>query len=559
MGALATVLAVVVCCTMLSSLLLQERSAAGGEGHALLQKISSSALVRKIRNLEQDIAQEEVLENVQKTEQSVDLHNVRNILKQHFAKKKLPQLVQERSMEKAQERERLALQDAEKFFQPTPTHHAARRRETLPPRAMILIHDFESDDDYDAHHPMHGGSHHHHSSHGHSHHHGHEHDSHHTMHHFSEYVPPEPEHAPENHEPAMVQVVKLAVSLEITKIDFSADKQRAFSEAIAAAAGAKPDDVRIDRIKTGTSASVVVDTTVKAVKAADAQSLTADKINGELGKVGLPKATLIQGPTIQDGEEDSEDEDEGLEGDKIEVEGHHNNIALTDGTARATTVLDPACLCCGNYTCSCCGSVPNGCGCCGQVGCGCCAQAVPEVARRRETLAPRTRVQLHDILGDQLDDEEEDMTHHHHTHALHRIHDHVHHITWDNEHEDHSVEHEQHNEHEPEQHNERAYDEHVHSEYEDEGDEGDGDKIEVEGHHNNIALSEGTARSRTTIPMIDPTCLCCGNDACSCCGSAPNGCGCCGQVGCGCCAITLEQHDRGGGNTDQVFHLAHVV
>ncbi len=47
------------------------------------------------------------------------------------------------------------------------------------------------------------------------------------------------------------------------------------------------------------------------------------------------------------------------------------------------------------------------------------------MGRRRGTLAPRTRVQLHHILpvGDQLDDDE-DSHEHHHTHV-------VHHNTWD--------------------------------------------------------------------------------------------------------------------------------
>jgi hypothetical protein len=100
--------------------------------------------------------------------------------------------------------------------------------------------------------------------------------------------------------------------LPLAKIDFTADKQSKFRESIAAAAGAKPADVSIDKIESMTgrrnfgrrdlSQSVLVYIAVKAadVKEADAMatSLTADNINKALENTGLPKTTIKQAPTV---------------------------------------------------------------------------------------------------------------------------------------------------------------------------------------------------------------------------------------------------------------------
>jgi hypothetical protein len=106
-------------------------------------------------------------------------------------------------------------------------------------------------------------------------------------------------------------VIKLVLSLPITQMDFTEDKQSNFRVSIAAAAGAKPADVTIDKIEAMSrrvgrrllSESVLVYTVIKATdsKAADAiaSSLTTDKINGVLQTAGLPKATIKQTPTVE--------------------------------------------------------------------------------------------------------------------------------------------------------------------------------------------------------------------------------------------------------------------
>jgi hypothetical protein len=106
-------------------------------------------------------------------------------------------------------------------------------------------------------------------------------------------------------------VIKLVLSLPITKSEFTTDKQSKFRVSIAAAAGTKPADVTIDKIETMSrrvgrrllSESVLVYTAVKAsdAKAADtvASSLTTDKINGVFLNAGLPKATIKQTPTVE--------------------------------------------------------------------------------------------------------------------------------------------------------------------------------------------------------------------------------------------------------------------
>ena len=110
-------------------------------------------------------------------------------------------------------------------------------------------------------------------------------------------------------EGAATHVVKLTLSLPLTKNEFTTDKQSKFRESIAAAAGAKTADVTIDRIDTIVNVGrrllseyVLVYTSVMAsdAKAADAManSLTVDKINESLDNAGLPKATLKQAATV---------------------------------------------------------------------------------------------------------------------------------------------------------------------------------------------------------------------------------------------------------------------
>jgi hypothetical protein len=108
-------------------------------------------------------------------------------------------------------------------------------------------------------------------------------------------------------------VIKLVLSLpiSITQIDFTEDKQSKYRVSIAAAAGAKPADVTIDKIEAMSrragrrllSESVLVYSVIKAsdAKTADtmASSLTTNKINGAMENAGLPKVTIKQGPTVE--------------------------------------------------------------------------------------------------------------------------------------------------------------------------------------------------------------------------------------------------------------------
>ena len=91
-------------------------------------------------------------------------------------------------------------------------------------------------------------------------------------------------------------VVKLSLSLAITKDDFDDAKQAKFMESIARAAGASPADVAIDNIEALSSVrrrllalGVRIDVSVKAKDKASADamgaSLTVGNINDELSKV----------------------------------------------------------------------------------------------------------------------------------------------------------------------------------------------------------------------------------------------------------------------------------
>jgi hypothetical protein len=106
-------------------------------------------------------------------------------------------------------------------------------------------------------------------------------------------------------------LVTLSLSLPFTKDEFTEDKQIKFRESLAVAAGVKPADVKIDKIETigrrGAgrhllAGSIRVDTSIRAADNAKASSmvnrLTADNINAELAKVGLPKSTILEAPKV---------------------------------------------------------------------------------------------------------------------------------------------------------------------------------------------------------------------------------------------------------------------
>jgi len=99
-------------------------------------------------------------------------------------------------------------------------------------------------------------------------------------------------------------VVRLSLSLPISKAEFNLEKQAKFKESIARAAGASPADVAIDNIEALSAgrrrllaSGVRIDVSVKAKDkaATDAMSagLTAVNINAELSKAGLPQAEVL--------------------------------------------------------------------------------------------------------------------------------------------------------------------------------------------------------------------------------------------------------------------------
>ena len=106
--------------------------------------------------------------------------------------------------------------------------------------------------------------------------------------------------------------MRLSLSLPFTKDEFTEDKQSKFRESLAVAADVKPADVKIDKIETIVgrrgagrrllAGSIRVDTSIRAADNAQAGSmakrLTADNINAELAKVGLPKSTILEAPKV---------------------------------------------------------------------------------------------------------------------------------------------------------------------------------------------------------------------------------------------------------------------
>jgi hypothetical protein len=103
-------------------------------------------------------------------------------------------------------------------------------------------------------------------------------------------------------------VVKFAVSLPMTEASFTTDKQDLFKKSIATAAAVSVADVNIDKIATIIGGrrllaeSIRVDTRVtassEAAAKAIARALTADKMNAELSKNNLPKATFLEAPKV---------------------------------------------------------------------------------------------------------------------------------------------------------------------------------------------------------------------------------------------------------------------
>ena len=103
-------------------------------------------------------------------------------------------------------------------------------------------------------------------------------------------------------------VVKMALSLPMSKASFTTDKQDLFRGSIATVAGVSIADVTIDKIETISgrrrqlAESIRVDTSIKSSSEAGAknlaQVLTADKMNAELSKAGLPTAAVLEAPKV---------------------------------------------------------------------------------------------------------------------------------------------------------------------------------------------------------------------------------------------------------------------
>jgi len=104
-------------------------------------------------------------------------------------------------------------------------------------------------------------------------------------------------------------VVKMAVSLSMTKASFSNSMQDLWKKSISAAAGVSAADVKIDKITTISGGrrllaeSIRVDTSVTASSEGAAktivQALTADKMNAQLSKNNLPRATFLVAPFLE--------------------------------------------------------------------------------------------------------------------------------------------------------------------------------------------------------------------------------------------------------------------
>ena len=99
--------------------------------------------------------------------------------------------------------------------------------------------------------------------------------------------------------------VTLSLGLPVSKSDFDVKKRNAFIQALEAAAGVPAESISITSVETtGRRArGIKVGVTFGAANLASAQSisrsLTPDSINAELGKVGLPKASVLVAPSVQ--------------------------------------------------------------------------------------------------------------------------------------------------------------------------------------------------------------------------------------------------------------------
>jgi hypothetical protein len=109
-------------------------------------------------------------------------------------------------------------------------------------------------------------------------------------------------------------VVKIVLSLPMSKMLFHADKQQAFKSSLAKVAGVSTFAVTIDSITSISSRrstgnrrllaeSIRVDTSLFAADPSAAQAmktkLTAENINSELMKNGLPSATVLEVATTE--------------------------------------------------------------------------------------------------------------------------------------------------------------------------------------------------------------------------------------------------------------------
>jgi len=90
---------------------------------------------------------------------------------------------------------------------------------------------------------------------------------------------------------ATAMVVKITLSLPMSKANFTADKQTALKASLARVAGVSDKDVTIDKIESitsGRNSTVRVEVSIKAggIAAADeiVRKMTADNINDELKK-----------------------------------------------------------------------------------------------------------------------------------------------------------------------------------------------------------------------------------------------------------------------------------
>ena len=116
----------------------------------------------------------------------------------------------------------------------------------------------------------------------------------------------------------LTETVKMTVSLPMTQTEFDDEKQQAFKEALAKAAGqgVRADHVFIDTIEEmvtaarrllaqGIRIAVSVKATDKDAASAIATSLTEAGINTELEKAGLPPVTLLEAAAVEQGGENT--------------------------------------------------------------------------------------------------------------------------------------------------------------------------------------------------------------------------------------------------------------